>query len=76
MFFYCFELDTDSKHITTTMHPDGTLLEYNYYLMGLHTSPNACQAATEKIAEGLELTVYIDSIGYWSNGLIQNTWLS
>ena len=29
MCFYCFELDEESKHITTTMHPNGTLLEYN-----------------------------------------------
>ena len=28
MLFYCFELDKNSKHVTMTMHHDGTLLEY------------------------------------------------
>ena len=68
MSFYCFEIDEESKHITSTIHPNGTLLEYNCLPIGLRISPDACQAAMEDKLDGLELIVYIDHIGYFSDG--------
>ena len=68
MCFYWLKLDEDSKHFTKTIHPNGTLLEYNQLPMELHISPDACQMSIEGILDGVELTVYIDDIGYWYNG--------
>ena len=48
MFFYCFELDKESKNLTTTVAPDGTLLEHSVCPMGLRVSPDHAQAAVEE----------------------------
>ena len=68
MMFYCFELDEQSRNLTTTMAPDGTLLEYNVCPMGLKISPDFAQAAIEEILQGLDVVAYIDDVGIFSDG--------
>merc|ERR1712113_874648 len=68
MMFYCFELDDESKALTTTMAPDGTLLEYQVCPMGLKISPDFAQAAIEQILQGLDVVSYLDDIGIWTDG--------
>ena len=70
MMFYCFMLDEESKALTVTSHPDGGLLEYNRLPMGLRCSPDIAQATIEKVLAGLGIVVYIDDIGIWTKGSI------
>ena len=70
MMFYCFMLDEESKALTVTSHPDGGLLEYNRLPMGLRCSPDIAQATIEKVLAGLGIVVYINDIGIWTKGNI------
>ena len=69
MFYYCFMLDEESKELTVTSHPNGGLLEYNRLpSMGLRCSPDIAQATIEKVLAGLGIVIYIDDIGIWTKG--------
>ena len=67
MQFYCFVLDKESRQYTVTQHPNGTLLEYLRLPMGLKISPDIAQAIMEEVLQGLDVVVYIDDIGIWTN---------
>jgi transposase InsO family protein len=67
MQYWCFELDDESKELTTTYGPDVSLYHYNVLPMGVCVSPYAAQAEMERILNGLDCVVYLDDIGIWSN---------
>ena len=67
MFFYCFELDDESKDMCTINTPFG-LYRYTRLAMGIKTSPDTAQLIINKILEGTGAKGYIDDTGYWSNG--------
>lgn len=68
MCFYCYELEEESKHLMTAIHPYGTLLEYNCLAMGLKVAPDIAQVIIKDILKGLGIVVYIDDIGIWTDG--------
>ena len=67
MFFYCFQLDEESKTICTIATPFG-LYRYTRLAMGIKISPDIAQSVINKILDGLDMEGYIDDCGYWSNG--------
>ena len=67
MFFYCFELDEESKEICTINTPFG-LYCYTRLGMGIKVSPDIAQSVINKILDGLDTEGYIDNCGYWSDG--------
>ena len=69
MCFYCFKLTEEAKQLTTTMHTNRSLLEYNCLPMGLKCLPDIVQSTTEKILHGLDCVIYINNIRIWSNRL-------
>ena len=58
--------------MTTTYDPDGQLYHYNVLPMGVCVSLYAAQAKMERILYGLNCTVYLDDIGYWTDGTYDN----
>ena len=52
----------ESKRLTTTMGPDGSLLEYNSAPMGLRISSDFVQSCMEEILHGLDVVVYINDL--------------
>ena len=67
MFFYCFELDNESKAMCTIATPFG-LYRYTRLAMGIKVSPDIAQSIINKILDGLDTEGYIDDCGYWSAG--------
>ena len=57
MQYWCFELDDESKGLTTTYGPNGQLYQYNVLPMNVCVSPYAAQAEMEQILYGLDCTV-------------------
>ena len=53
MQFYCFELEEESKKLTTIITSDGQLYEYNRLPMGMKISPDEAHAIMEEILQGL-----------------------
>ena len=54
--------------MTTTYGPNGQLYHYNVLPMGVCVLPYAAQVEMEQILYGLDCTVYLDDIGYWTDG--------
>ena len=66
MFFYCFELDNESKELCTINTPYG-LYRYTRLAMGIKVSPNVAQSMITEILTGLDVVSYIDDCGIWKN---------
>ena len=66
MFFYCFELDDESKDMCTINTPFG-LYRYTRLAMGIKTSLDTAQLIINKILDRTGAEGYIDDTGYWSN---------
>ena len=66
MFFYCFELDDESKELCMINTPYG-LFRYTRLAMGVKVSPDVAQEMIIKILNGLNVECYIDDCGAWTN---------
>ena len=56
MFFYCFELDEDSKNLCTINTPYG-LYQYTQLGMGVKVCPDFAQETIKHILDGLVLQI-------------------
>ena len=66
MFFYCFELDDESKDLCTINTPYG-LFCYTRLAMGVKVSPDVAQSMITEILVGLDCISYIDDCGIWTD---------
>ena len=66
MFFYCFELDDNSKELCTINTPYG-LFCYTQLAMGVKVSPDVAQPMITKILTGLDCVSDIDDCGIWTD---------
>ena len=66
MFFYCFELDDESKELCTINTPYG-LFRYTRLAIGVKVSPDVAQEMITKILNGLDVVSYIDDCGIWTD---------
>ena len=67
MFFYCFELNEESKELCTINTPHG-LYRYRLLPMGVNVSPDYAQSCIKEILKDLDVEAYIDDCGMWSDG--------
>ena len=67
MFFYCFELDEESKDLCTINTCYG-LYRYGRLPMGVKVSPDYAQVTINDILDGLDCKAYINDCGIWTNG--------
>ena len=70
MFFYCFELDDESKELCTINTSYG-LFRYTRLAMGVKVSPDVAQEMITKILTGLVVEFYIDDCGAWTNSIFE-----
>jgi hypothetical protein len=70
MQFYSFELDEPSKKLCTIVTPFG-VYQYNRLPMGCKVSPDLAQFYIEQALKGLDVEVYIDDCGIWTNGTFE-----
>lgn len=68
MQFYCFELDEQSSNYCTIVTSGFGVYRYKRLPMGVKISPDIAQSIMEEALQGIDVEVYIDDIGYWSNG--------
>ena len=66
MFYYLLELDEESRQLCTIITPFGKY-QYNRMAMGLKPAPDVAQSIIENILQDLDVDVYIDDIGIFSN---------
>ena len=67
-------MDEESKALTTIVTPHGKY-EYFRMAMGLKVSPDVAQSMIENIYKGLNVKVYIDDIGIFSDTYEDHTQL-
>ena len=70
MFFYCFELDDESKEVCTINTPYG-LFRYTRLAMGVKISPDVAQEMITKMLSGLDVECYMNDCGTWTNGTFE-----
>ena len=66
IFFYCFELDNESKAMCTITTPFG-LYRYTRLAMGIKLLLDIAQLIINKILDRLDTKEYINDCGYWSD---------
>ena len=66
MFYYSLELDKASKQLCMIITPFGKY-QYNRMAMGLKPAPNVAQSIIKNILKDLDVDVYINDIGIFSN---------
>ena len=66
MMYYAFELDEESKALSTIVTPYGKF-QYCRLAMGLKTSPDIAQHLIEKVLQRLQVEVYIDDVGIFAD---------
>mmetsp|Transcript_27581 Transcript_27581/g.40549 ORF Transcript_27581/g.40549 Transcript_27581/m.40549 type:complete len:847 (+) Transcript_27581:174-2714(+) len=71
MMYYAMELDDESKELCTIVTPYGKFA-YQRLAMGLKCSPDEAQAVITEVLAGLDIDVYIDDIGLWTNGSFED----
>ena len=67
VFFYCLELDEESRALTTIAALYGNY-RYRQLPMRVKVSPDYAQALIKKILKGLNVDCYINDMGIWTNG--------
>ena len=75
MFFYCFELDDESKELYTINTPYG-LFRYTRLAMGVKVSPDVAHEIITKMLTGLYVKCYIGDCGAWTDFTFEYTWNS
>ena len=70
IFFYCFEMDDESKELCTINTPYG-LFCYTRLAMGVKVSSDVAQEMITKILDGLDIVCYIDDCGLWTDSTFE-----
>ena len=72
MMYYSFMLDDASKDLCTIVAPYGKY-KYNRLAMGLKPAPDVAQYYITKTLKDLDVEIYIDDVGIFSNTPTKNT---